>query len=294
MTVGVFAFQEDRLPAKRLADTLGVGLERIDLHTLPDGESLPSVRGVADTILLYRSLLRPDAKLMPLLLACDALRRAGARRLVLVAPYLPYLRQDAVFEPGQPLSRDVIGALLGPRFDRIVTVEPHLHRTADLTPVVTGTPVTALSAAALLAARIGATDDPVIVGPDAESRPWVTCIAREMNVPHLVLHKVRHGDREVELEMPDGACLAGRRLVIVDDICSTGGTLIGAVRQLRAAGAASIEIAVVHALFKPSVGATLRRMGVRSVISTDACAHPSNRISVVGLLADALSEELSP
>lgn len=294
MTVAVFAFHEDRLPAKRLAAALGVGLQPVDLHILPDGESLPSVSGAAETVLLYRSLDRPDAKLMPLLLAGDALRRAGARRLVLVAPYLPYLRQDAVFEPGQPLSRDVIGALLGPRFERIVTVEPHLHRTADLTPVFAGTPVTALSAAALLAARIGPTEDPVIVGPDEESQPWVMRIAETLGAPHLVLRKHRHGDREVELEMPAGACVTGRRLAIVDDICSTGGTLIGAVRRLRAAGAASVDIAVVHALFKPGVGATLQRMGVGSVISTDACPHPSNRIRVAGLLADALLEELSP
>lgn len=293
MTSSVFAFREDRRPAKRLADALGVALQRIDLHTLPDGESLPSVSGVVDTILLYRSLDRPDAKLMPLLLACDAVRRAGARRLVLVAPYLPYLRQDAVFEPGQPLSRDVIGGLLGPRFERVVTIEPHLHRTADLTPVFAGTPVTALSAAALLAARIGATEDLVIVGPDAESRPWVKGIAEALGAPHLVLRKIRRGDREVELEIPSVACVAGRRLVIVDDICSTGGTLIGAVRQLRAAGAASIEIAVVHALFRPSVAAALRRLGVRSVISTDATPHPSNRIPVAGLLADALFQEVA-
>jgi len=293
MTAAVFAFSEDRLAAKRLADALGVGLQPIDLHTLPDGESLPSVRGAMETVLLYRSLDRPDAKLMPLLLACDALRRAGARRVVLVAPYLPYLRQDAVFKPGQPLSRDVIGALLGPRFERIVTVEPHLHRTADLVPVFAGTPVTALSAAGPLAARIGATERPVIVGPDEESRPWVTRIAQALGASHLVLRKQRHGDREVELEMPPGACVAGRRVVIVDDICSTGGTVIGAVRRLGVADAASIEVAVVHALFKPGVDATLRRMGVRSVISTDACPHPSNRIPVAGLLADALFQELS-
>lgn len=294
MTAVVFAFHEDRRPAKRLADALGIGLRRIDLHTLPDGESLPSVSGVADIILLYRSLDRPDAKLMPLLLACDALRRAGAGRLVLVAPYLPYLRQDAVFEPGQPLSRDVIGGLLGPRFERVVTIEPHLHRTADLTPVFAGTPVTALSAAALLATRIGATEDPVIVGPDMESKPWVKGVAEALGAPHLVLHKMRHGDREVELEIPSVACVGGRRLVIVDDICSTGGTLIGAARQLREAGAASIEIAVVHALFRPSVGVALRRLGVRSVISTDATSHPSNRVPVAGLLADALFQEVAP
>jgi ribose-phosphate pyrophosphokinase len=294
MSAALFAFADDRLPAKRLAAALGIDLRPVDLHAFPDGESLPSVDGATQTVLLYRSLDRPDAKLMPLLLACDALRRAGTRRLVLVAPYLPYLRQDAVFQPGQPLSRDVFGALLGPRFERIVTVEPHLHRTSELTPVFGGTPVTTLTVAGLLAARIGAADGPVIVGPDEESSPWVRRIAETLAAPSFVLSKLRRGDQHVELQAPPEACVAGRRVVIVDDICSSGGTLIGAVRLLHAAGAASIEIAVVHALFKPAVGATLRRMGVRSVFSTDACTHPSNRLPLAGLIADALRQELSP
>ena len=294
MTAAVFAFASDRLPAKRLADALGVELRPMDLHSFPDGESLPSVDGAIRTVLLYRSLDRPDPKLMPLLLACDALRRAGARRVVLVAPYLPYLRQDAVFQLGQPLSRDVIGALLGPRFERIVTVEPHLHRTSELTSVFAGTPVTTLTAAGLLAARIGAGVGPIIVGPDEESSPWVRCIAETLGAPNFVLSKLRRGDHHVELQAPPGVCVAGRRVVIVDDICSSGGTLIGAVRLLHEAGAASIEIAVVHALFKPGVGATLRRMGARSVFSTDSCPHPSNRLPLAGLMADALRQELSP
>jgi ribose-phosphate pyrophosphokinase len=294
MSTAVFAFAEDQLAAKRLADALDAPFRQIGLHTLPDGESLPCVRDVPETVLLFRSLDRPDGKIMALFLACDALRRLGARRLVLVTPYMPYLRQDAVFEAGQPLSRDVFGALLGPRFERIVTVEPHLHRTADLTPVFADCPVTTLSVADLFATHFAAGPPAMIVGPDAESRPWVTRLAQTLGAPHLVLSKHRLGDHEVEFEVPAGVGVADRRLVIVDDICSTGATLIGAVRRLREAGARRLEIAVVHALFKPSVGAALRRLGVDAVISTDSCLHPSNRIPLAGLLADTLTQELTP
>jgi ribose-phosphate pyrophosphokinase len=169
LSTAVYAFGDDEAPAARLAAALGVPTWPIGLHTLPDGESLPFAPLAAATALLYRALDRPDGKLMPLLLAADALRRAGAGRVVLVAPYMPYLRQDAVFAPGQPLSRDVLGGVLGAAFDRVVTVEPHLHRTADLTPVFQGTPVASLSAAELLAQRIGRRGAPVIVGPAAES-----------------------------------------------------------------------------------------------------------------------------
>jgi ribose-phosphate pyrophosphokinase len=292
MTAAVYAFAEDLVPAARLAAALGAPHQLITLHTMPDGESLPLVPPPTSTVLLYRALDRPDDKLVPLLLAADALRRAGAGRVVLVAPYMPYLRQDAVFAAGQPLSRDVFGGLLGPAFDRIVTVEPHLHRTADLTPVFHGTPVSTLSAAELLADAIGRRGDPAIVGPDAESEPWIRRIAERLGAPFLVAHKERRGDRVVDVTLPADADVAGRRTVIVDDICSSGATLIAAMRRLHAAGAASVEVAVVHALFQRGVGAALRRAGARALMSTDSIGHRANALRLAPLLANALSPEM--
>ncbi len=208
---------------------------------------------------------------------------------MLVAPYMPYLRQDAVFAPGQPLSRDVFGGLLGPAFDHVVTVEPHLHRTADLTPIFQGTPVLAVSAADLLAEAIGRSGQPVIVGPDAESQPWVTRIAERLEAPSVVAHKVRRGDRDVDVSLPGKADIIGRRTVIVDDICSSGATLIGAIQCLRAARATSVEVAVVHALFKREVGAALLSAGARSVIATDSCGHRAKSLQLAPLLARALA-----
>jgi len=181
--------------------------------------------------------------------------------------------------------------VLGRAFDRVVTVEPHLHRTRDLTPVFAGTPVTALSAANLLAQHIGRLFGPVIVGPDTESEPWVRRIAEDLEAPCLVARKVRRGDRKVELTFDDARPVAGRRVVIVDDICSTGATLLAATRQMWAAGAGSIEIVVVHALSRTAILGALRRAGAVSVISTDSCNHASNAISLAPLLARALSSE---
>lgn len=292
MNAAVCAFEEDAAPAGRLAQALGAPLSAVALHRFPDGEGLPRVISpAAPTVLLYRGLAHPDAKLMPLLLAADALRRAGARRIVLVAPYMPYLRQDEVFAPGQSLSRDVWGGLVGPAFDRIVTVEPHLHRTHDLGPVFAGRPVTVISAAALLARAIGQEGAPLIVGPDAESEPWTAKVAQALATDHLVLTKHRLGDRAVELVLPAAAQVSGRRVALVDDICSSGGTLEAAIRALSARGASVIEAALVHALFDAEAEARLRRAGARRVVSTDSCEHPTNAIALAATLAQALQEE---
>lgn len=289
MITAVHAFEDERAPAQRLADALGVQLRLIELHVFPDGESLPRVEPGHGTVALYRSLDRPDAKLMPLLLAADALRRAGASRLVLVAPYLCYLRQDMVFEPGQPLSRDVLGRLLGERFDAVITVEPHLHRTPDLTPVFGGTPVVSLSATGPLAAALSPIlPGAVVVGPDSESARWVEALARLLAADSFTFDKVRHGDLDVDLVAKGLGRVEGRHVVLLDDICSSGATLEAALRQLRDLGAALVDLAVAHALFDPAAEARLRRAGARRIISTDSCLHPTNAAPLAPLLADAL------
>jgi len=287
----LLAFQDEAAPAGRLAKALGVELGLIAAHELPDGETLPTVPGAERTTAIYRSLDRPNPKLMPLLLAADAARRAGAERLVLVCPYLCYLRQDAVFAPGQPVSRDVICALLGRAFDRVVTVDAHLHRTKDLSAVM-GIRADDLSAAGSLADAL-AGEAPVVVGPDRESAPWAQRIADRLGGELVLFDKERDGDRQVRLTAPDLSVVKGRRGVIVDDVASSGTTILAATEQLKRAGAASIEVGVVHALFGPEVEARLKAAGVARVISTDSVAHSTNAAPLAGLLAGALEEELA-
>lgn len=291
MTAVLHAFEDEAAPAGRLAAALGVAFGQVALHRFPDGEALPTVPATTSSVLVYRSLDRPDPKLMPLLLACDAWRRAGARRLVLVAPYLSYLRQDAVFGPGQSLSRDVLGDLLGPRFDRIVTVDPHLHRTADLS-ARWNTPVTVLSAAPVLAAALPGLATPLVVGPDEEAGAWAAALADALGAPHVTFRKERRGDRDVELTLPAGLAIRGRSAVLTDDVCSTGVTLERATQRLREAGTVSVDVAVTHALFDDEAQARLKGAGARRIVSSDSCRHPTNAAPLAGLLAAALRDEL--
>ena len=291
MKCTVHAFPDEETPARRLADALAAPLALIDLHRFPDGESLPVTAECSGAVALYRSLNRPDPKLMPLLLAADALRRRGAERVVLVAPYLCYLRQDAVFRPGESLSRDVLGRLLGDAFDGVVTVEPHLHRTFALDQVFAGTPVMVLSAAEPLAAALSPIlPGALVVGPDSESAPWVKALAGLLTADTLTFDKVRRGDRDVDLTSPRKDRIAGRHVVLVDDICSSGATLEAAAQSLRSAGAASIDVAVAHALFDAGCEARLHAAGVRRIVSTDSCPHPTNAAPLARPLAQALKD----
>lgn len=281
--------------AGRLAARLGVPVDVIDVHRFPDGELKVTVGAAADTTILYLPLDRPNDKLIALLLAAEALRRGGARRLVLVAPYLCYMRQDTAFHPGEAISQRAIGSLIAGTVDRVVTVDAHLHRTRDIRDVFPGIAAEDLSAMPAIAEHLRGTLDAatVVVGPDEEAAQWVGALAGRLGLDHVVATKTRAGDRSVSIRFDGGERLRGRPALLVDDIVSSGGTLIACAKSLAAAGAASIDGVVTHALFPPAMLDDFTRAGIRTLRSTSSVPHPTNAIALDGLLADALRSEVT-
>lgn len=282
--------------AARLAERLGVPMHAIDLHRFPDGELRVTVGPAAATTIVYTSLDRPNDKLLALLFAAEALRRGGARRLVLVAPYLCYMRQDAAFQAGEAISQKVIGSLLAQTVDRVVTVDAHLHRTRDIRDMFPGIEADDLSAMPAIAEALRVANvDPatVVVGPDAESEPWVADLAGRLRLQHAVARKVRHGDRSVEIHFDDATLFSGRPALLVDDIVSSGGTLMTCARALVAAGASSVNAIVTHALFPSEMMTGMFDAGLRSIRSTSSVPHPTNAIPLDETLAAALRREIT-
>jgi ribose-phosphate pyrophosphokinase len=229
------------------------------------------------------------------LFAAEALRRGGARRLVLIAPYLGYMRQDAAFHAGEAISQRAIGDLLAKTFDRVITVEAHLHRTATLNHVFPGIETDNLTAASVIESmlRADALDSTtLVVGPDTESRPWVSDLADRLGLAFAVGEKIRRGDRSVQIAFSDPARLLHRPVVLVDDIVSSGGTLIICAEALASSGVSSIDAVVIHALFPPQLLNEFRRAGIRSLRSTNSVPHPTNAMALDHILADALRREV--
>lgn len=292
----VYGFPEAAEGAARLAAALDVPCHIADLHRFPDGESLVRLPHAVERAVVYRSLDRPNDKLVELLLAASVLRRQGAQSLCLVAPYMAYMRQDAIFRPGEPVSQTVIGALLAQHFDRFVCVEPHLHRTHQLDSVFPGRPATALSGAGVIAAHLAAAgvgDDAVIAGPDEESEPLVRAIAEPLGLRGIVGRKVRRGDRDVSVELPPevrAAGLAGRRVMIVDDVISSGETIISCAAAVRTAGGTVAGIYAVHALFGDAARQRFAETGMPAVVSADGVPHASNGMGLADAIARVLRE----
>lgn len=275
----------------RLRDALAAGRASLWVHRFPDGEARVRIDGdlAGRSVVLVASLDRPDSKLLPLLFALATARDLGARSVGLVAPYLPYMRQDREFHRGEGMSARHFAELLSRSVDWVLTVDPHLHRIASLDEIFT-VPVTVAHAAPAIAGWIrDQVPDPLVVGPDRESEQWVAAVAEGAGAPWAVLDKRRVGDREVELRLPEGGLPEGRTPVLVDDIVSSGTTMRQAVALLRGAGRPAPWCVAVHAVFAGEAEQLLRHAGAREVVTCNTLAHPTNRIDVFPAILEGVS-----
>lgn len=284
-------FEDEAESAQRIAQAAGIECATIGCHRFPDGElKLRLPAALPARVVLLRTLADPNEKLVELLLVARTARTLGARHVTLVAPYLAYMRQDIAFNPGEVVSQRVVGQFLADLFDAVITVDPHLHRVTTLQEAVPVPSAVVLSGAPLLADLI-ASQRPgaLLMGPDEESAQWIAQAAAKHHFDYGVCHKVRRGDRDVTIALPDIPVI-GRNVVLLDDVASSGHTLAGAARLLLAAGASRVDVAVTHALFAGDALDMIRAAGVQDIWSTDCIPHSSNAISMAATIAHALTQ----
>jgi ribose-phosphate pyrophosphokinase len=280
--------------AQALSSALRCPASTLELHRFPDGEALVRLRtGVSgQRVLLVAYLDHPDDKALPLLFAADAARELGAAEIGLVAPYLPYMRQDDRFRPGEAITSRSFARVLSSTVDFLVTVDPHLHRWPSLDAIYTIRSRVVAAAPAIAEWLQREVPNCLLVGPDSESEQWVADVAGRLGAPWVCMTKERHGDRDVQVRMPHGAQCEGRTPVLLDDIASSGHTLAGAAHVLRGAGWGRPLCIAVHALLDAGGMDLLHRAGIARVLSCDTVPHASNAISVAPLVAQAVREFL--
>jgi len=286
----LLCFPEYRQEGIKIASAAGLDFAAIDVHRFPDGESrihLPEA--LPAHVLIYRSLDHPNEKLVELVLAAETARELGADRLCLIAPYLCYMRQDRAFSPGEAVSQRIVGRLLACHFDELVTVDPHLHRVGRLQDAVPVKNAVLLSASNAMSHYLNQRlENPILIGPDEESEQWVASIARRNTLEYHVANKQRFGDNDVKVSLP-AADYQGRHAVLVDDIASTGRTLVATILELAPYRPASIHVMITHALFVGDALQKIQATGVEEIWSCDTILHSTNRISLVDCIAQALT-----
>jgi ribose-phosphate pyrophosphokinase len=286
----ILCFEDELGFANALAQASGRAVQVIERHRFPDGElklTLPSP--LPREIFVLRSLHGPNEKLIELLLVARAARQQGAAELTLLAPYLAYMRQDAAFRAGEIVSQKIVGEWLAELFDAVITVDPHLHRIVALEQAVPARRVVTVTAAPLVGHFVAMRGrEPILVGPDEESAQWVHAAATHNSLPWAICTKTRRGDRDVSIQLPQQQ-VAGREVVLVDDVASTGMTLAQAARALLAAGATRVDAVVTHAVLAPGAEHLMRGAGITEFWSSDTVPHESNALSVVPLVAETMN-----
>jgi len=280
--------------ARELATRLPATLLVPEVRQFPDGELYVRIDGdvKGHDVVLVGSLHEPGTRFLLIAFLAGTARDLGARSVGLVAPYLSYLRQDSRFKTGEGVTATYFAKLMSQVVDWLVTVDPHLHRLDSLDHVYS-IPTTIARAAPSIASYIATKiPHPVLVGPDAESVQWVSAVAEGCKAPYVILEKTRRGDRDVSISMPDQAW-NGHTPVLIDDIVSTGKTMVEATRQLRAAGSAPPVCIAIHAVFADAVNDELMLAGAKGIVTCDTIPHATNQIGVADPIAEAVRARLA-
>jgi len=283
----IFSFAQSKKFAHLLSEEMGAQLGELSYRQFPDGESYVRIESnVKDKdVIIVCSLDHADTKFLSLIFLAQTAKELGAKRVGLVAPYLGYMRQDIRFKDGEAITSKIFAQLLSQHIDWLIAVDPHLHRYKKLDEIYT-VPNTVVNATNPVADWVSSkVQKPVLVGPDVESAQWVQKVAEKIDAPYVVMKKVRHGDRHVEISAPDLAGYKDHTPVLVDDIISSGKTMIEAARQLTGAGLKQPIIIGVHAVFSGNAYEDLLASGAKQVVTCNTIEHVSNAIDVSSVVA---------
>ncbi len=235
--------------------------------------------GVEEAVLVQNA--HPDGNLVEILLWADALREAGATWVAAVVPYLGYARQDKVFEAGEALSIRPVAKALQRGLDAFVTVDVHNPAILPFFDI----PAESVSGAPAIARHVKGRVDAVL-SPDEGGKERAEEVAELLGVPWDFLEKSRLDARRVVVQ-PKSLAVEGKAVVIMDDIISTGGTIVAATESLRKNGASRVVAACTHGLF--AEGALEKLKVCDEVVATDTVENPVAVTSVAREVAEAIT-----
>jgi ribose-phosphate pyrophosphokinase len=291
----VFALHGHEDLCHAIAERLGGEVGKLILRRFPDGETyLRLETGVEGCpVILVCSMNDPDPKILQLYFCAVTARELGATAVGLIVPYLTYMRQDTRFQPGEAITSSSFASLLCGFSDWLVTVDPHLHRHASLAGLYT-IPATVVHAAPAISDWIRMNiESPILIGPDEESAQWVAEVARGAAVPYAVLQKVRKGDRDVEVSIPDVEAWRSHTPVLVDDIISTGRTMMETLGHLQRTGMKPAVCIGVHAVFAEKAYEELMAAGAVRIITCNTISHRSNAVDLSTVISAAAAENIA-
>ena len=276
--------------AKKIASKLKKPYSALEVTHFPDSEIKlrykVDVKG-KEVALVQSFYGNVNECVIEILFAAETARDLGAKKIILVAPYFPYLRQDKRFNPGECISLRTIAQNVDEDFDEVIIVDPHLHRERTLKHIFR-IKSHKLTANPLIEDYIKKKiKNPVIIGPDWESYKWAKKVAEKIGCEHAIMEKKRYSARRVEVKLNKQVDIKNKNLIFIDDMISTGNTLIRAIAALRKLGVRKVTCFAVHGILVENALEKLRKAGA-TVITTNTIPNKVAKIDVSDIIVDSL------
>ena len=259
--------------ADRIADRLDIDLGDVDLTQFSGGEMYAryreSVRG-AD-VFIVQSLGQPvNRNLMQLLIMIDAAKRASAKRITAVIPWYAYSRQDRKSKPREPITARLVANMIQVAgAERVMTMDLHVGQIEGFFSF----PVDHLTAMHtfvdhFVEAGFRDAEDAVVVAPDTGEVKVAKRLADHLGLPWAIVNKMRREPGTSEVTHVIGE-VAGKRVIMIDDIIDRGGTLCNAAQRLIEEGATEAYACATHAVFSDDAYERIEASPLKEVVVTD-------------------------
>jgi ribose-phosphate pyrophosphokinase len=293
----LFSGSSHPLLAQQVAKELGTTLAQLELSRFPDGETAvqvkESVRG-QDTFVMQTIALDPNNYLVELLIIIDALKRASAGSITAVVPYFGYCRQDRKDKPREPITAKLVADMMANAgATHVLTVDLHSGQIEGFFDI----PVDHVHAIPILANAFKecVSNEFVVVAPDIGSVKLTHAYASCLNADFAIVDKHRRSATDVEVVSIIGN-VNGKDVLLADDMCSTGGTLVSAAKACREKGAKRIFAVVTHGLFVGDAIEKIEQSPIEALIMSNTIPYTDRLIgfskmklvSIAGLLGQAI------
>ncbi len=296
----IFAGSSNPNLAQDISKLSKIPVGKIDLGIFSDGEIDVWVGedvNNSDVFILQSNSYPVNNNIIELALIADALRRAGAHKITAVIPYFGYSRKEKQSRVGEPISAKVIADLIiSSGINKVICLDLH----ADAIVGFFSTPVIYLSALETLAARIKKEKltNPIVVAPDVGGVKRARNYANLLNVPLAVIEKNRSTKERDKMEVLSmSGEVTGDTAIIIDDVISTGGTIIESAKALKARGVKKVIACATHAVFAANAVEKLENSPIDMFFVTDSIAQTQKSkkievVSVAKLFADTIRQEI--
>ena len=284
-SVKIFSGTGSQELAQKIAQRFGAPIGKVNIQRFSDGEIQPvfleSVRG--DYVFLVQSTFAPTDNLMEMLLMIDAAKRASAYKIIAVIPYYGYARQDRKDKPRVAIGAKLIATLLeAAGANRVITMDLHAAQIQGFFEV----PVDHLDSSAIFIPYINdlKLQNLAFAAPDVGSTNRVREIASYFNAEMVICDKHRKRANEIASMVVSGD-LTGKDIILVDDICDTGGTLAKAAGLLKEKGARSVRAMITHPVLSGNAYANIENSVLEELVVCDTIPlkQESAKIKVISV-----------